>query len=86
MDFEVVFPVIYGPSTELSIKRCTCVNKQKKNRKQVGVMKEYRQVPVAVERVGDMKTRVRASDSWLSNSSQDVEEVLLWSREEVGSI
>ncbi len=27
----------------------------------MGVMKEYRQVPVAVERVGDGKARVRAS-------------------------
>ena len=41
--------------------RCTCVNKWKKKRKQVGVMKEYRQVPVAVELVGDRKARVRAS-------------------------
>ena len=32
--------------------RCTCVNKQKKKWKQVGVMKEYRQVPAAVELVG----------------------------------
>ena len=31
--------------------RCTCVNKQKKKRKQVGVMKEYRQMPAAVESV-----------------------------------
>ena len=41
--------------------RCTCVNKWKKKRKQVGVMKEYRQVPAAVELVGDRKARVRAS-------------------------
>ena len=40
--------------------RYTCVNKQKKQ-KQVGVMKEYRQMPVAVESVGDRKAR--ASDS-----------------------
>ena len=39
--------------------RCTCVNKKK--RKQVGVIKEYRQVPAAVELVGDRKARVRAS-------------------------
>ena len=37
--------------------RCTCVNK----RKQVGVMKEYRQMPAAVESIGDRKARVRAS-------------------------
>ena len=41
--------------------RCTCVNKQKKKRKQVDIMKEYRQVPAAVELVGDRKARVRAS-------------------------
>ena len=41
--------------------RCTCVNKWKKKRKQVGVIKEYRQVPAVVELVGDWKARVRAS-------------------------
>ena len=40
--------------------RCTCV-KRKKKRKQVGVMKEYRKVPAAVELVGHRKARVRAS-------------------------
>ena len=40
---------------------CTCVNKQKKKQKQVGVMKEYRQVLVAFELVRDKKARVRAS-------------------------
>ena len=75
--------VIYWPSTEPSIKICTCVDKWKKKRKQVGVMKEYRQVPAAVDLVGDRKASVRAS---LSNPNQDAEEVLLWSGEEVGSI
>ena len=41
--------------------RCTCVNKRKKKQKQVGVMEEYRQVPAAVELVGDRKARVRTS-------------------------
>ena len=41
--------------------RCTCVNKRKKKRKQVDVIKEYRQMPAAVELVGDRKARVRAS-------------------------
>ena len=41
--------------------RCTCVNKRKKKRKQVGVRKEYWQVPAAVELVGDRKARVRTS-------------------------
>ena len=36
-------------------------NKRKKKRKQVDVMKEYRQVPAAIELVGDRKVRVRAS-------------------------
>ena len=31
--------------------RCTCVNKWKKKREQVGIMKEYRQMPAAVEAV-----------------------------------
>ena len=55
-------------------------------RKQVGVMKEYRQVPAAVELVGDRKIKVMASDPRLSKPSQDAEEVLQWSREEVGLI
>ena len=41
--------------------RCTCVNKQKKKRKQVDVMKEYRQMPAAVALVVDRKARVRTS-------------------------
>ena len=39
----------------MSIKTCTCVNKRKKKRKQVDIMKEYRQVPMAVEFVGNWK-------------------------------
>ena len=35
--------------------RCTCVNKRKKKRQQMGVMKEYRQMLVAVESVSDKK-------------------------------
>ena len=66
--------------------RCTCVNKRKKKRKEVGAMKEYGLVPAAVELVGDRKARVRTSlkhenapwGLWprLSNPSQDAEEVL----------
>ena len=41
--------------------RCTCVYKQKKKRKQVGVIKEYKQMLVFVESVRDRKARVRAS-------------------------
>ena len=75
---------VYCSLTEPSIKRCTCVNKQKK-RKQVDVMKEYRQVPAAVDLVGSREAvwglacRLRAaalSDPPLSNLIRDVEEVL----------
>ena len=62
---------------------CTSVNKRKKKRKQVGVMKEYRQMLAAVELVGDRKARVRSSlqnaalsDPRLSNPNQDAEEVI----------
>ena len=72
--------------------RCTCVNKQKKKkkkkRKQVAVMKEYRQMPAAVETAGvgrperepacKLRTPLRAvtlSDPRLNNPSQDAEEV-----------
>ena len=41
--------------------RCICVSKRKKKRKQVGVMKEYREALAAVELVGDRKARLRAS-------------------------
>ena len=50
-EFKQVIYVIYWPLTEPSIKRCTRVNKWKNKRKQVGVMKKYRQVPTAVELV-----------------------------------
>ena len=41
--------------------RYTGVNKRKKKRKQVGIMKEYRQIPAAVGLVDDRKARVRAT-------------------------
>ena len=41
--------------------RCTCVNKRKKKQKQVGLMKEYRQMLAAVESVGDRKARLKTS-------------------------
>ena len=65
--------------------RCTCVNKRKKKRKQVDVMKEYMPMPEAVESVGAWRPvwgpdcRLKAvalSDPRLSNPSQDAEEVL----------
>ena len=37
--------------------RYTCVNKRLKKRKQVGLMKEYGQMPAAVELVGNRKAR-----------------------------
>ena len=39
-------------------------------------MKEYGQVPAAVELVGDRKAKVRASDPRLSNPGQNAEEAL----------
>ena len=45
--------------------RSTCVNRWKKKRKHVGIMKEYRQVPVTVKLVGDRK----ASLLWPSVTS-----------------
>ena len=63
--------------------RCTCINKRKKKRKQVGIMKEYRQMLVAVELVGHRKpaslqteNAVALSDPRLSNPSHGAEEVL----------
>ena len=68
--------------------RCTSVNKQKE-RKQVGDMKEYKQMPVVVEswrqegqsenQLADWERPLRAfslSNLRWSNTSQDVEEVL----------
>ena len=65
-----------------------CVNKRKKW-KQESVMKDYRQVLETGRPEWGPACRLKAvalSDSWLSNSSQDAKEVLLWSRKEVGSI
>ena len=42
----------------------------------MGVMREYRLVPVAVELVGERIARERASDPMLSNPSQVAEDVL----------
>ena len=65
--------------------RCTCVNKRKKKRKQECVMKEYRQMPAAVESVETGRPEwgpayrprdLALSDSRLSNPSQDAEEVI----------
>ena len=67
--------------------RCTCVNKQKKKRKQVGVIKKYRQMLAAVESVGAGRLEwesacrlgtpnVALINTRLSNRSQDAKEVL----------
>ena len=50
--------VIYWPSTEPSIKRCTSVNNPKK---QVGFKKEYRQGARGRQLVGDRNAKVRTS-------------------------
>ena len=87
--------VVYWPLTESSIKRCTSVNKRKKKRKKVDVMKEYRQVLTAVELVGDRKARVRDSLQTegcgpqrppVEQPQTRCEGMLLWSGERVGLI
>ena len=63
--------------------RCTCVNKQKKKQKQVGIMKgrcrqQLRELETGRPEWGPAY-RLRAvtlNDSWSSNPSQDAEEVL----------
>ena len=59
--FQIYTLVIYWPLTEPSIRDAPVQISGRKKRKQVGVMKEYRLVPVAVLFAGDRKARVRAS-------------------------
>ena len=75
----IIIKICYIVTLDRAInQRCNCVNKWKK-RKQVGVMKEYRQVPAAVELIGigwpvwGLACRLKAVA--LSNPRQDAEEV-----------
>ena len=90
--------VIYWPSTEPSIKRCTCVNKRKNSRswwtsnknitrtQTAWVSWSWSQLGTRCRSESQRQTGLWAlSDPRLSNSSQDKKEVLLWS-EEFGSI
>ena len=54
--------VIYWSLTEPSIKRYTRVNKRMKKRVQLGVMKEYRQMPAAVELVQEGQSKDQLAD------------------------
>ena len=86
--------VIYWPSTEPSIKRCTCVNKQKNSGSRCVGDNNITRCPGWFELVADKipewepvadRGLWALSDPRLSNPSQDGEELLLWS-EELGSI
>ena len=86
--------VTYWPSTEPSIKRCTCVNKWKNSGSRWTRDNYITRFPRRFEPVGDkMPAWEPAADRglWalrdprLSNPSQDEKEVLLW-LEEVWSI
>ena len=87
--------VIYRPSTKPSIKRCTCVNKQKNNKSSWALGKNIDRVPVAVEcgqrqecqsenQFADWGLRPQRPSA--EQPCQDEEDVLLWSRKELGSI
>ena len=85
--------VIYYPSTELSIKRCNCVNKPKKSGSRWTIRKNIDRVPAAARQLRqECQSENKLTKGWalsdprLSNPSQDVIEMLLWSREELGSI
>ena len=89
--------VTYWPSTEPSIKRCTCVNKWKNSRNRWMSDNYITRCPRRFELVGvevswrqDAELRAsgrqRALDpQWpmVEQPSQDKEEVLLWSKEEL---
>ena len=86
---------IYWPSTELSIKWCTCVNKRKNSgsrwTKENNITRYpdgLRQSETGCQRENHLADWGLAalSDLRLSNTSQDEKEMLLWSRGEIGSI
>ena len=85
--------VMYWPSTEPSIKRCTCVNKRKNSGSRWTFDNNITRCPEQFELVGYKMPKwepaadrgLRAlSDPRLSNPSQDEEEVLLWARKNLG--
>ena len=85
--------VIYWPSTEPSIKRCTCVNKLKKSGSRWTLRKNIDRVPVAISQLRqECQNENQLAEGWafsdprLSNPRQDAKEVPLWSREELESI
>ena len=85
--------VIYWPSTELSIKKCTCVNKRKNSGSRWTLennLTRCRGGSSQLETGCQSENQLAdwglwaLSDPRLSNSSQDTKEVLLWSRKNLG--
>ena len=89
--FVICIDVIYWPSTESSIKRGSCVKKWKKSGSRWTLENNIMRCPDGLSQSEDASLRTSLqtedlaalSDPRLSNPSQ---EVLLWSREELGSI
>ena len=89
--------VTYWPSTELSIKRCTCINKRRNSRSRwvwdnyiTRCHRRLGSVPVGVGVSWRQNAELRASGrqrtlglQWptVKQPSQDAKEVLLWSEE-----
>ena len=85
--------VIYWPSTKPSIKRCTCVNKQKNSRSRWALVNNITRCPSSSSQLetGCWSENQLADwglcgpqGPWLSNPSQDAKEVLLWPRKNLG--
>ena len=90
---NVTYVVIYWPLTEPSIKRCTCVNKQKNCGSRWMLDNDITRCP---DGSSQLATRCRSENQLqtegfgpsvthgLATPSQDEKEVMLWSREEFG--
>ncbi len=70
--------------------RCSCVNKQKNSRSMCTLENNITRCP---DGLSQLETGCQSenqlwalSDPRLSNPSQDAKEVLLWSKEELGSV
>ena len=87
--------VIYWSSTEPSIKRCTRVNKWKNSGSRCSLDNNITRCPDGLRQSETGYQRENQLAEWglwvlsgprLRNPSQDVKEMLLWSRRELGSI
>ena len=85
--------VIYWPSTEPSIKRCTCVNKRKNYRSRWAIDSNITRCPDGSRQSETGCQRENQLADWrlwaisypqLSNPSQDAKELLLWLRKNLG--